>query len=61
MSNFAFLQSEWPLLFETATQAEGMANTDARASCFYVRRALEPCRVGKDLSDKTTSHLTKLQ
>ena len=41
MSNFAFLQSEWPLLFEAATQAEGMANTDARASCFYSRRALE--------------------
>ena len=41
MSNFAFLQSEWPLLFEAATQAEGMAITDARASCFYSRRALE--------------------
>ena len=41
MSNFAFLQSEWPLVFEAATKAEGMANTDARASCFYSRRALE--------------------
>lgn len=41
MSNFAFLKSEWPLLFEAAIQAEGMANTDARASCFYSRRALE--------------------
>ena len=41
MSNFAFLQSEWSLLFEAATKAEGMANTDARASCFYARRTLE--------------------
>ncbi len=41
MSNFTFLQSEWPLLCEAATQAEGMAITDARASCFYSRRALE--------------------
>ena len=41
MSNFAFLQSEWPLLFEAATKAEGMTNTDARASCFYARRTLE--------------------
>lgn len=41
MSNFAFLQSEWSLLFEAASKAEGMANTDARASCFYARRTLE--------------------
>ena len=41
MSNFAFLQSEWSLLFEAAIKAEGMANTDARASCFYARRTLE--------------------
>ncbi len=41
MSNFAFLQPAWSLLYEAATKAEGMANTDARASCFYARRALE--------------------
>lgn len=41
MSNFAFLQSEWPLFFEAATKAEGLANADARASCFYTRRTLE--------------------
>ena len=41
MSNFAFLQPEWAALHEAATQAEGLANTDARASCFYARRALE--------------------
>ena len=41
MSNFAFLQPEWPLFFEAATKAEGLANTDARASCFYARRTLE--------------------
>nr|WP_315494217.1 DEAD/DEAH box helicase family protein [uncultured Rhodoferax sp.] len=41
MSNFAFLQPEWAVLFESATKAEGAANTDARASCFYARRTLE--------------------
>lgn len=41
MSNFAFLQSEWSFLHEAASKAEGMANTDARASIFYARRALE--------------------
>jgi type I restriction enzyme R subunit len=41
MSNFAFLQSEWSLLFESASQAEGLVNSDARAACFYARRTLE--------------------
>ena len=41
MSNFTFLQSEWPLLFDAATKAESMAHSDARASCFYARRTLE--------------------
>ena len=41
MSNFAFLQAEWPLLHESATKAEDMAHTDPRAACFYARRTLE--------------------
>jgi type I restriction enzyme R subunit len=41
MSNFVFLQAEWPLLHESATRAESLANVDARASCFYARRTLE--------------------
>ena len=41
MSNFAFLQSEWSILYGAAIKAEEMANTDARASCFYARRTLE--------------------
>src|SRR5690606_23794206 len=42
MSNFAFLRSaEWAFLFEPASKAEELANTDARASCFYARRTLE--------------------
>lgn len=41
MSNFAFLQPEWSLIYESAIKAEGMANTDARTSCFYARRSLE--------------------
>lgn len=41
MSNFSFLLAEWPLLHESATKAEDMAHTDARAACFYARRTLE--------------------
>jgi type I restriction enzyme, R subunit len=41
MTNFAFLQSEWSALYGAAVKAEGMANTDARTSCFYARRTLE--------------------
>jgi type I restriction enzyme R subunit len=41
MSNFTFLQAEWPQLHEWATRAESLANTDARAACFYARRTLE--------------------
>ncbi len=41
MSNFTFLQSEWSALYAAASKAEAMANTDARASCFYARRTLE--------------------
>ncbi len=41
MSQFAFLQTEWSGLFETATKAEVAAHSDPRTACFYARRALE--------------------
>ena len=41
MSNFAFLKTEWPALHDAASKAESLAYSDARASCFYARRALE--------------------
>jgi type I restriction enzyme R subunit len=41
MSNFGFLQAEWPELFESATKAETLVHTDARTACFYARRSLE--------------------
>jgi type I restriction enzyme, R subunit len=41
MSNFAFLQTEWPAVHEAATQAEAQVHTDPRTACFYARRALE--------------------
>ena len=41
MTNFAFLQAEWPALYEAATKAERFAYPDARAACFYTRRTLE--------------------
>ena len=41
MSHFAFLQLEWPAIYEAAAKAESSANPDPRTSCFYARRALE--------------------
>lgn len=41
MSQFGFLQSEFPEVYESAHRAEALANSDPRASCFYARRALE--------------------
>ena len=41
MSNFAFLQPEWPQVYEAAVKAEQLVQPDARAACFYARRALE--------------------
>ena len=41
MSHFAFLQPEWPALFEAAAKAEALALADPRTSCFYARRSLE--------------------
>jgi len=41
MSNFAFLQTEWSMVFEAAQRAEHHVHSDARSACFYARRALE--------------------
>ena len=41
MSNFAYLATEWALLHEAASKAEGAVNSDPRTACFYARRALE--------------------
>lgn len=41
MSNFTFLQSEWPDMHDAASKAEALAHGDARAACFYARRTLE--------------------
>ena len=41
MSNFAFLQAEFPGVYEAGRQAEAHAHGDARAACFYARRGLE--------------------
>ena len=39
-SLFAFLQTEWPAVHESATQAAVFVHTDPRAACFYARRTL---------------------
>lgn len=41
MSQFGFLQPEWPDLQATATRAETLALSDPRACAFYARRFLE--------------------
>ena len=40
-SNFSFLQAAWPDVYDAACRAEALAFPDARAACFYARRALE--------------------
>ena len=41
MSNFAFLEAEWPSLYEAAIKASNAVYPDPRTACFYARRALE--------------------
>ena len=41
MSQFAFLQAEFPDIFAHAARAENLAHTDPRAAAFYCRLALE--------------------
>ncbi|MDQ3668389.1 MAG: DEAD/DEAH box helicase family protein [Acidobacteriota bacterium] len=41
MSNFSFLQAEWPELHGSAIKVESLARADARSCCFYARRTLE--------------------
>ncbi|HET6912248.1 MAG TPA: DEAD/DEAH box helicase family protein [Rhodanobacteraceae bacterium] len=41
MSQFDFLEREWPAVFAAAAKVEGTVRTDPRTACFYARRALE--------------------
>ena len=41
MSNFSFLQAEWPEVLEAADKAAAAVYSDPRTACFYARRALE--------------------
>ncbi|HEY0682881.1 MAG TPA: DEAD/DEAH box helicase family protein [Steroidobacter sp.] len=41
MSQFAFLQREWPAEFEACRRSEASVHADPRTACFYARRALE--------------------
>ena len=40
-SNFAFLRTEWPAVYEAASKAAAAVHPDPRTACFYARRALE--------------------
>jgi type I restriction enzyme, R subunit len=41
MSQFAFLQPEFPSIYEAADRAIAAVHPDPRTACFYARRALE--------------------
>jgi type I restriction enzyme R subunit len=41
VSNFDFLQLEWPQLCAESQKAEALVVTDPRTACFYARRTLE--------------------
>ena len=41
MSQFAFLEREWPAVFDAAERAESAVQGDPRTACFYARRTLE--------------------
>ncbi len=41
MSHFAYLQAEFPTIYEAAVKAEEMALSDPRGSAFYGRRAVD--------------------
>jgi type I restriction enzyme R subunit len=41
VSIFAFLEREWPSVYEAAAAAESAAYPDPRTACFHARRALE--------------------
>ncbi len=41
MSNFSFLNHEWPQIHGSAAKAESLVISDARTACFYARRTLE--------------------
>jgi type I restriction enzyme R subunit len=41
VTQFDFIRTEWPDVFDAAVRAENAARPDPRTSCFYARRALE--------------------
>ena len=41
MSNFTFLQTEWPDIYTSAQRVEEYVQSDPRSACFHARRALE--------------------
>ena len=38
MTNFTFLQLEWPVLHEAASKVEALVYPDPRSASFYARR-----------------------
>ncbi len=40
-SNFAFIEQEWPQIYDSSLRAEEYIGTDPRAACFHARYAIE--------------------
>jgi len=56
MSNFDFLQPEWPELHAAAHKVEAETLRDPRAACFYARLALEQAVTWIYKSDRSLKH-----
>src|SRR5215213_9417737 len=41
MSNFTFLKTEWPEIYQSARHVEEYIQSDPRSACFHARRSLE--------------------
>jgi type I restriction enzyme R subunit len=41
VTQFSFLEREWPAVFDASAKAEAVLHADPRTACFYARRALE--------------------
>lgn len=53
MSNFAFLQGEWPAVSDAALRAKIAVHGDTRTACLYARRTPEMAVAGDHKYDSS--------
>jgi hypothetical protein len=61
MSQFAFLQAEFPDIFAHATRAENLANSDPRAAAVYGRTHNKDSFAAKRPRHSTTSRVSPMR